>query len=361
MAIATDRDTEFGQGTNDRGPAGDDAVRLSNGGPFAQPADNNNQQNYVSQSEADIGILRPEIAWAIANGAAVKGVCVTPSPNTLPENQGQPDAPAVATPNAAGDSAVHAQTVLQTSELPILCEIANDSNLQNAFDANGVMNRAIEGFQALPTQAANDPSSVAPAEVGLNLSDIGTVFNAAACLADGGINGSNLSHFDTDMHAVADVPKNVINGGGLAATQGNTAAEQALARDDGITLSAARALTGTHAQSMLNHVELQIGKLDGMSSSDPKIDPRSTNDYLLDIIDLAQNDPALAASAGIAAGASSLTGGFAELPGFIMGTIQYYLNDQAQTTVFGLPIHLRYRDMKIGNRTMKSLTITWLR
>jgi hypothetical protein len=106
---------------------------------------------------------------------------------------------------------------------------------------------------------------------------------------------------------------------------------------------------------------MQFDKFDRMSASDLNIDPRSTKDYLLDIVELAQNDPALAASAGIATGVSSLPGAFAELPGFIVGTIQHYRDNQAQMTVLGLPIHLRYRDIKIGDRTMKSLTIAWLR
>jgi hypothetical protein len=336
MAFATDRDTAFCQGTNDLGQAGvfNDAVRLSNCGPWAQQADNNNQQYCASQSEADGGTLRSDIASAIANDATVDGTSVTPSPNTLTEIQGQHDPLAAAAPSAVG---------------------------QNSLGANGIMNAAFEGFQTLPTQATDEPSSVAAAEAGLNLSDTGTVFNAATSLTDGELNGSNLSHFGTAMHAVADVPKNAINDGGIAAARGNTAAEQALAKADGITLSAPRALTGIHAQTMPNHVELQIGKLDGMSAPDPNIDPPSTNDYLLDIVDSAQNDPVLAASAGIATGESGLTRGFEEFPGYIMGTIQHYQSNQAQLTVLGLPIHLRFRDMKIGDRTMKSLTITWLR
>src|SRR5580700_1702690 len=82
MAIAIDRATALGQTTNDLGQAGiifNDAVRLSNGGLWSQPADNNNQLNYASQYEADIGILKTDIASAIAIGATVNGVSVTPS------------------------------------------------------------------------------------------------------------------------------------------------------------------------------------------------------------------------------------------------------------------------------------------
>jgi hypothetical protein len=119
MAIATDRETALGQTTDDLGQAGiifNDAVRLSNGGLWSQPADDNNQLNYASQYEADISILNGDIASAIANGATVNGASVTPSnANTLSEIQGQLAQLAAAAPNAVGDgaAAVQAQGVLQ--------------------------------------------------------------------------------------------------------------------------------------------------------------------------------------------------------------------------------------------------------
>src|SRR6202035_1397180 len=120
-------------------------------------------------------------------------------------------------------------------------------------------------------------------------------FNAATNLADGGLNASNLHQFNTDMKAIAAGLHNFINGGGLAAAEGSPA-EQAQATADGISLSAEQALTGVHAQTMLDQIELQIQKFDGMYATNPNIAARSTNDNLLDIIDIAQNDPALAAS-----------------------------------------------------------------
>ena len=341
MAIANDRATALGQTTNDLGQAGiifNDAVRLSNGGLWSEPADSNNQLNYASQYEADIGILKADIASAIANGATVNDVSVTPSnANTLTEIQGQLDALASAAPQAVGNSAAAAQAqgVLHLNEQLILSEIANDGNLQKALAANGVMNAGTgtidQGFQALPAQAADDAAAISAAKAGANLSDIGTVFNAATNLADGGLNASNLSQFDGDMKAIAAGLQNFINGGGLAAAEANTAAEQALATADGISLSAAQALTAVHAETMLNQIELQINKFDGMYATNPNIAARSTNDNLLDIIDIAQNDPALAASAGNTTGAPSHNGGFAEQPGYLAGTIQHYQDNQAQT------------------------------
>src|SRR5579862_8435820 len=109
MTIATDRATALGATTNDLGQAGlvfNDAVRLSDGGLWSQPADNNNQLNYASMFEADIGILKTDIASAIDNGATVNGTAVTPSnANTLTEMLSQLDALAAAAPQAVGNSA----------------------------------------------------------------------------------------------------------------------------------------------------------------------------------------------------------------------------------------------------------------
>src|SRR6516162_4932144 len=344
MAIATDRATALGATTNDLGQAGlifNDAVRLSEGGLWSQPADSNNQLNYASMYEADIGILQQDIAAAIANGATVNGAAVTPSnANTLTEIQGQLAQMAAAAPNAVGtsDAAAQAQGVLHANEQLILGEIAGDTNLQTALAANGVMNDGTgtvdQGFQALPALAADNAAAITAATAGANLSDIGTVFNAATNLANGGINANNLAQFDGDMHAIATGLQSFISGGGLAAAQANTTAEQALATADGISLSAAQALTAVHAQTMLNQIELQINKFDPMYATNPNIAARSTNGNRRDIIDIAQNDPALAASAGNTTGNPSHTGGFAEQPGYLAGTIQHFQDATLAQTDF---------------------------
>jgi hypothetical protein len=340
-AIATDRAGALGQTTNDLEQAGlifNDAVRLSNGGLWSQPADDHNQLNYASMYEADIGILQQDIASAIANGATVNGAAVTPSnANTLTEVQGQLAQLAQAAPNAVGTSAAAAQAqgVLHTNEQLILGEVAGDANLQNALAANGVANDGTgavdQGFQAFPAQAADDAAAITAATAGANLSDIGTVFNAATNLSNGGLNASNITQFDNDMKAIATGLQNFISGGGLAAAQANTAAEQALATADGITLSQAQALTGVHVQTMLDQIQDQVTRFDGMYAVNPNIAARSTNDNLLDIIDIVQGDPALAASAGNATGNPGHAGGFAEQPGYLAGTIQHYQDNQAQT------------------------------
>src|SRR5215472_11407612 len=341
MAIATDRAGALGQTTNDLEQAGlifNDAVRLSNGGLWSQPADDHNQLNYASMFEADVSILQQDIASAIANGATVNGVAVTPSnANTLTEIQGQLAALAQAAPNAVGtsDAAAQAQGVLHTNQQLILSEIAGDANLQNALAANGVTNEGTgtvdQGFQAVPAPAADDAAAITAATDGANLSDIGTVFNAAANLSNGGLNASNITQFDTDMKAVAAGLQNFITNGGLAAAQADTASEQALATADGITLAQAQALTAVHVQTMLDQVQDQINRFDTMYATNPNIAARSTNDNLLDIIDIVQGDQALAASAGNTTGNASHDGGFAEQPGYLAGTITHYQDNQSQT------------------------------
>jgi hypothetical protein len=351
MTLATDRATALGATTNDLGQAGlifNDAVRLSEGGLWSQPADSNNQLNYASMYEADIGILKADIASAIANGATVNGTGVTLSnPNTLTEIQSQLDALAMAAPNALGHSAaaIAAQGVIHSNQQLILNEIAGDTNLQNALAANGVTNPGTgatdQGFQALPAQAADNAAAIATAKAGASLSDIGTVFNAATNLSAGGLNHSNLAEFNTDMKAIAAGLQNFINNGGLTEIQANSGAEHALAVAEGISDSAAQALTGVHLQTVLNQIELQIKDFDATYAANPNVAARATNDNLLDIIDIVQNDPALAASAGnptataanFAANtfAPSHAGGFASQAGYLQGTITHYQDNQAQT------------------------------
>jgi trimeric autotransporter adhesin len=341
MAIATDRAGALAQTTNDLEQAGlifNDAVRLSDGGLWSQPGDDHNQLNYASMYQADISILQQDIASAIANGATVNGAAVTLSnPNTLTEIQGQLAQMAAAVPNSVGtsDAAVQAQGVLHANQQLILGEIAGDANLQNALAANGVTNGGTgavdQGFQAVPAHAADDAAALAAATAGANMLDIGTVFNAAANLSNGGLNASNIAQFDNDMKAIATGLQNFITNGGLAAAQADTASEQAVAAAEGITLAQAQALTGIHVQTMLDQVQDQINRFDGMYAVNPSIAGRSTNDNLLDIIDIVQGDQALATSAGNPTGNPSHDGGFAEQPGYLSGTVTHYQDNQAQT------------------------------
>src|SRR5262249_27524144 len=80
-------------------------------------------------------------------------------------------------------------------------------------------------------------------------------------------------------------------------------------------------------------------KFDPMYASNPNIAARSTNDNLLDMIDIVQNDPHLNAAAG-GNGTPSTASGFGELPAYLNGpdginahggTILQFQDNQAQT------------------------------
>ncbi len=62
------------------------------------------------------------------------------------------------------------------------------------------------GFQALPTGSDNAAALAAASGANATLAQIGSVFNAAADLAVGGLNHTNLGQFDADMKADRDGP-----------------------------------------------------------------------------------------------------------------------------------------------------------
>ena len=80
---------------------------------------------------------------------------------------------------------------------------------------------------------------------------------------------------------------------------------------------------------MLAQTELQLNKFDGMYATNPNDVARSTNDNMLDIVDIVNNDPALAAAAGDVSVANNgaqpnqtfaaSTGGFGEFAGYLNG------------------------------------------
>ena len=182
------------------------------------------------------------------------------------------------------------------------------------------------------------------------LAEVGAVFNAANDLSAGGLNATNLTEFNTDMQAVVTGLTNIVNSPtALASIEAN---EQAGMSPQGQALSAQQeqALTTVHIETLLNQAELQLDKFDGMYATNPNDAARSTNDNLLDMVDIVNNDSALAAAAGdISVGNNGAqpnqtfgasTGGFGEFPAYLNGvggvndhggTILQYQDNQAQT------------------------------
>lgn len=344
-----------------------DAIRLSEGGLWSgstaiEAASAHNEQPYEPMFVQDINAVQADVNAMLANpnGITVGGQAISDAAlsGELTEIQGQLATLLHEAPLSVGTSAAAAtaQGTIALTEQSILSEVNGDATLASALNgaayqsATGFSN---VGFQALPTGSDNAAAlTAAEGSAGTppTLAQIGAVFNAASDLAVGGLNSTNLTQFNTDMKAVATGLSNILNNPtALAAIEAN---EQAGASANGQSLTAAQeqALTTVHLQTVLNQVEMQINKFDGMYATNPNDAARSTNDNLLDIIDIVNNDGALAAAAGDASvgnngaqpnqtfGAS--TGGFGELAGYLNGiggvndhggTILQYQDNQAQT------------------------------
>jgi hypothetical protein len=305
-----------------------DATRLLDGGLWNKPTDNNNQLNYSDMYTTDIHAVLNDISAVLANPGAttVGGVAYTPSTAdiaTLTQIQGQLQTLLTDAPNAVGHSsaAVQAQQGLHDVHTGIISEIANNPGLAAALNqvqymtgtgANNV------GFQALPTGADDHAALAAATAPGATLADIGNVFNAASALAVGGLNRSNIHEFNNDMQAVSQGLTGIVNDPARLAQ-----IEAGLAPQDA-------ALTTIHLDTVLNQVNQQINRFDPMYAHNPDIAARSTNDNLLDMIDIVQGDPALNAAAG-GNGAPGSANAFGEMPAYLKGTITQFQDNQAQT------------------------------
>jgi trimeric autotransporter adhesin len=316
-----------------------DATRLLDGGLWSKPADSHNQAAYLGMYTTDIHAVLDDVNAALANpnGVTVSGNAYTLSAAdtaVLSEVQGQLQTLLTEAPLSVGNthSATTAQELLHTTQTSILNEINGDTALATALGANpypsstGATN---VGFQSLPTGSDSAAALTAATASGATLAQIGNVFDAAADLAVGGLNHSNLSEFNADMKAIATGLTNLIN---------NPAALSAIESAAGET-GAASALTTIHLDTVLNQINLQINDFDKEYANNPNVAARSTNDNLLDIIDIIQNDPALNVAAG-GNGTPGSVGGFAELPAYLNGadgpnahggTILQYQDNQAQT------------------------------
>jgi len=327
---STDRATALGLSTDlsQAGAAFNDSTRLLDGGLWSQPADNNNQQAYLGMYTTDINAVLGDVNAALANpaGVTVSGNAYTPSAAdtaVLSQVQGQLQTLLNEAPLSVGNShnATTAQELIHTTQTSILSEINGDPTLTAALAANPYMSgtgATNVGFQTLPA-GADDAASVAAATApGASLAQIGTVFNAAANLAVGGLNHSNLPEFNTDMKAVATGLTSLINNPTqLAAVEAGEAPQDA-------------ALTTVHLDTLLNQTNLQINNFDQQYATNPNIAARSTNDNLLDMIDIVQGDANLNVAAG-GNGTPASTGGFAEMPSYLTGTITHFQDNQAQT------------------------------
>ena len=302
-----------------------DAVRLSTG-LFSTPQNSGNQIPFLGEFTTDIHAVQNDIAAMLAapGTVTINGNAFTLNATdtaVLTNIQGQLTTILNAAPQTTnpGTLTVADQTI-HAVQAEILQEIQNDPHLSGAL--NQVTFMATTGandvaFQSLP--AGNDSAAnLTAAAAGTSLKVIGEVFNAGADLALGGINAGNLNQIQADFTAVQQGLSNLLNN------------PTELAKiEAGETVNAA-ALTTIHLQTMLGQIGLQLNKYDAAELNATGTALRGTADNLLDIIDIAQNDAALNLAAG-GTGAAGHIGGFAEMPGGLMGSVQKFQDNQAQT------------------------------
>jgi hypothetical protein len=330
MAVSTTRADGLTL-SNDLAQAGatfNDATRLLDGGLWSTPTDANGQQNYLSSFLADVHTVLNDVTGDLAAGATVTigGTAYTLTAAdvaALTDVQKQLNTMITDAPQAIGNShaAIAAQQALHAADAAVLADIHGDSGLAAAL-ANAsyaaTTGSTDVGFQAPVAGSDNAAAITAATAQGATLADIGNVFNAAANLAIGGLNHSNLAEFNADMRAVATGIGNILNNPTqLAAIEANETPQDA-------------ALTTIHLQTVQEQALWQVDTVGKEFAHNPNVAARSTNDNLLDMIDIVQNDAALNVNAG-GNGNPAAAGGFAELPGYLTGTITPFVDNQAQT------------------------------
>jgi hypothetical protein len=330
MAVSTTRTDGLTLSTDlaQAGATFNDATRLLDGGLWSTPNDANGQQNYLGSFLADVHTVLNDVTADLAAGATVTigGTAYTLTAadvTALQDVQKQLGTMITDAPLATGHGhgAVAAQQTLHAADAAVLADISGDPGLAGAL-ANAsyaaTTGSTDHGFQA-PVAGSDSAAALAAATApGASLADIGNVFNAASALAVGGLNHSNLGQFTADMHAISTGLTNILNSPTqLAAIEAGENPQDA-------------ALTTIHLQTVLNQVNLQLNDFNKEFAHNPNVAARATNDNLLDIIDIVQNDQALNVAAG-GNGTPAAAGGFAEMPGYLSGTITQFQDNQAQT------------------------------
>src|SRR5690348_7968164 len=302
-----------------------DAVRISSG-LFSTPQNSGNSNPFLGSYTTDVHAVQNDIAAMLANpgnvtinGNAFKlNATDTQVLTTVQAQLTQILNAAPQTTNAATLAA--ADQIIHTAQMQILQEINGDAHLANAlgnvtFLANtGATDVA---FQGLPV-GADDAATLAHATAGTSLKAVGSVFNAAADLALGGINANNLTQIQNDFTAVE---------AGLKAILANP--NMLAAIEKGETAVAAQTTT-LHLQTVADQITLQLNKYDANEVNANPTALRGTADNILDIIDIVQNDANLNMAAG-GNGTAGHVGGFAEMPGGLTGTVTKFQDNQAQT------------------------------
>ena len=301
-----------------------DAVRASLG--LFNLSGSGNQNPFLGSYTTDIHAVQNDIAAMLATPAAVTlgGKAFTLSTTDIADltniqsQLGTLLTAAAQTTNPATMAA--ADQTLHAVQSQILQEINNDPHIAAAlanvpFMANTGANDV--AFQNLPA-GADDPAALAAATAGNSLKAVGDVFNAATAAAAGGISAANIGQITADFTAVQQGLTNILNN------------KTMLAQIEAGETANAAATTTIHLQTVLQQVNLQLNKYDGMAAAGQATGLRGTADNLLDIIDIVQNDANLNMAAG-GNGMAGHIGGFAEMPGALKGTVTKFQDNQVQT------------------------------
>ena len=302
-----------------------DATRISLG-LYSGSQGSGNSNTFLSSYTTDIHAVQNDIAAILANSGQVTvgGQAFTlSSTDTAVLTNVQTQLSTLLTAAAQTTNATTMTAASQTIhavEQEILAEINNDPHLSAAL--NNVTFTSNTGatdvaFQNLPA-GADDPAALAAATAGTSLKAVGEVFNAAVSAASGGINANNLTEITNDFTAVQSGLTSILNNATMLAQI-----------EAGETANAAAATT-LHLQTVLNQINLQLTKYDAAAATGNTTALRGAADNLLDIIDIVQNDAALNTAAG-GNGNPGHTGGFAEDPGGLTGTVTKFQDNQAQT------------------------------
>jgi hypothetical protein len=330
MAVSTTRadGLTFSTDLAQAGATFNDATRLLDGGLWSTPTDANGQMNYLGSFLADAQTVLKDVTADLAPGATVTvgGTAYTLTAadvTALQDVQKQLNTMITDAPNAIGNShaATAAHQALHAADAAILNDINGDPGLAAAL-ANAPIAATTGatdvGFQALTAGSDNRAAISAATAQGATLGQIGNVFNAATDLAVGGLNHANLHEFNADMKAVAAGLGNIVhNATELASIEAGETPQEA-------------ALTTIHLQTLEEQALWQVNTVGKEFANNPNVAARSTNDNLLDMIDIVQNDGNLNTAAG-GNGTAGHVGGFAEMPGFLSGTITQFQDNQAQT------------------------------
>jgi trimeric autotransporter adhesin len=301
-----------------------DAVRASLG--LFNLSGSGNQNPFLGSYTTDIHAVQNDITAMLATpGHVTLGgqafTLNTTDTAVLTNIQGQLGTLLAAAPQTTNIATLSAaDQTLHAVQNEILQEINNDPHIAAALNNVPFLAKTSAhdvAFQNLPA-GADDPAALAAATAGNSLKAVGEVFNAATTLAAGGIHAANLGQITTDFTAVQQ---------GLTHILGNHTMLAAI--EKGETANAA-ALTTIHLQTTLNQINLQLNKYDGAEAAGSPLGLRGTADNLLDIIDIVQNDANLNVAAG-GNGAAGHAGGFAEMPGGLVGTVTKFQDNQVQT------------------------------